>query len=193
MRLALSGNGRELGYRAGRRGSARAAHHRLEPARRAANPAGSRAATCNCIQLTDQVAPVRQGLWVDPPQPLEEVRRLVRPYRRFGPAKFTLASPCLTRQGSVLRRPRGLRGHRPKLAYGLVSVLCIAPLAVLMVVLYRLIFQDWLARILRETLAASIVWGLAAAVMVLTEADVLDDLRGTSPLVAPNRGHRSRA
>ena len=139
MRQALRGNGRELGYRAGRRGSARAAHHRLEPARRAANPAGSRAATCNCIQLTDQVAPVRQRLWVDPPQPLEEVRRLVRPYRRFGPAKFTLASPYLTRQGSVLRRPRGLRGHRPKLAYGLVSVLCIAPLAVLTVVPYRLI------------------------------------------------------
>ena len=79
----------------------------------------------------------------------------------------------------ALRNPERLRGHRLELLYGLASVLFVAFSAALMVVLYRLIMQDWLSGIVTDTVAAGLAWALAAAVVVLAVFGMLAELRGT--------------
>jgi hypothetical protein len=78
----------------------------------------------------------------------------------------------------ALRNPERLRGHRLELLYGLASVLFVVFSAALMVVLYRLIVQDWLSSILSDAVAAGLAWALAAAVVVLAVAGMLGELRG---------------
>ena len=85
----------------------------------------------------------------------------------------------------ALRTPGLLRGHRLELLYGLASVLYVAFSAVLTIVLYRLLPQDWLAGILPAAVAAGLAWVLAAAVVALAALDVLGELRGGS---TPARG-----
>jgi putative peptide zinc metalloprotease protein len=79
---------------------------------------------------------------------------------------------------SALGNPARLRGHTLELLYGLASVLYIAVEAALMVVLYRLILQDWLSGLLTGAVAAGLAWVLAAAVVVLAVASMLGELRG---------------
>jgi hypothetical protein len=78
----------------------------------------------------------------------------------------------------ALRTPGGLKGHRLELLYGLGSVLYIAFSAVLTVVLYRLIVQEWLAGIVSDAVAAALAWALAAAVVILAALSVTGELRG---------------
>jgi putative peptide zinc metalloprotease protein len=78
----------------------------------------------------------------------------------------------------ALHHPGRLRGHGLELLYGLGSVLYIAFSAVLTVVLYRLIVQDWLSNILGDAVAAALAWTLAAAVVVLAVIGMLGELRG---------------
>jgi len=78
----------------------------------------------------------------------------------------------------ALRTPGGLKGHRLELLYGLSSVLFIAFSAMLTVVLYRLIVQDWLSGLLTDTVASGVAWALAAAVVVLAVTGVAGELRG---------------
>ena len=78
----------------------------------------------------------------------------------------------------ALRDPARLRGHRVELLYGLSSVLYVAFSAVLVVVLYRLTVQDWLAEILPEAVASGLAWALAATVVALAVAGVMGKLRG---------------
>ena len=78
----------------------------------------------------------------------------------------------------ALRDPTKLRGHRLELLYGLSSVLYIAVEIVLTLVLYRLILQDWLSGLLTASVAAALVWVLAAGVVVLAVVGMLGELRG---------------
>jgi putative peptide zinc metalloprotease protein len=78
----------------------------------------------------------------------------------------------------ALRDPSRLRGRRLEVLYGLASVLYIVLSAVLVVVLYRLIVQGWLAQLVPEAVAAGLAWVLAALVVVLATVGVLGELRG---------------
>lgn len=78
----------------------------------------------------------------------------------------------------ALGNPNRLRGHRLELLYGLASVLYIGLSALLVVVLYRLIVQGWLAQIVPDALAAGLAWVLAALVVVLATFGMLGELRG---------------
>jgi hypothetical protein len=57
-------------------------------------------------------------------------------------------------------------------------VLYIAFSAVLTVVLYHLIVQQWLAGILSDAVATSLTWVLAAPVVILAVFGVMGELRG---------------
>lgn len=45
-------------------------------------------------------------------------------------------------------------------------------------ILYRLMMQGWLSRFVPDALAAGFTWVLATSVVVLSVADILNDLRG---------------
>lgn len=57
-------------------------------------------------------------------------------------------------------------------------VLFIAFSAILTVVLYRLIVQDWLSSVLSDAVVAGLAWALAAVVVILAVAGMLGELRG---------------
>lgn len=57
-------------------------------------------------------------------------------------------------------------------------MLYIAFSAVLTVVLYHLIVQQWLAGILSDAVATSLAWVLAAPVVILAVFGVMGELRG---------------
>lgn len=57
-------------------------------------------------------------------------------------------------------------------------MLFVAFSAVLTVVLYRLIVQDWLSGVLSDAVAAGLAWALAAAAVVLAAAGMLGELCG---------------
>ena len=78
----------------------------------------------------------------------------------------------------ALRDPQRLRGHRLELLYGLASVLFVVFSAALMIVLYRLIVQDWLSGLLTDKVAAGLAWALVAAVVALAVFGMLGELRG---------------
>lgn len=78
----------------------------------------------------------------------------------------------------ALRKPGGLRGHWIELAYGVGSILYVGVMAVLTVVLYRLVAEDWVARVAPAPAAAAFAWVLAALVVLLSFALVVGDLKG---------------
>ena len=77
-------------------------------------------------------------------------------------------------------RGRGdFRGHRLELVYGLGSLLFILLMGVLTVIFYRLLVQDWMARLIPATIAEALAWVLAAAVVGLSIANVAGELHHT--------------
>jgi len=85
----------------------------------------------------------------------------------------------------ALRAGRGVRGHWVELLYGIAALLYVALMAVLTVVFYRLILQDWMTRVLPEVVTSGIAWALAAVVVVLATASVIGELRAAR---APSPG-----
>jgi putative peptide zinc metalloprotease protein len=76
----------------------------------------------------------------------------------------------------ALRGRGDFRGHGLELAYGLGSLLYILLMGVLTAIFYRLLLQDWMARMMSATLAEALAWVLAAAVVGLSIASVAGDL-----------------
>ena len=77
-------------------------------------------------------------------------------------------------------RGRGdFRSHRLELAYGVGSLLYILLMGVLTVIFYRLVLQDWMARLIPATIAEALAWVLAAVVIGLSVANVAGELHDT--------------
>lgn len=79
----------------------------------------------------------------------------------------------------ALRTPGALRGHTVDLLYGLGSVIYVALTVAVVVELYRLVVQDWIARLVPVPVAAGLAWVVAAAVVATVGASVYGDMRGT--------------
>jgi putative peptide zinc metalloprotease protein len=76
------------------------------------------------------------------------------------------------------RVPSRLRQHWVELVYGLASLVYIVLLAVLTVISYRILLQDWIARILPVPIAFGLAWAFAAAVIALYALGIAAELRG---------------
>lgn len=81
---------------------------------------------------------------------------------------------------AAIRRPALMRGHFLHLVYGLGMVIYVIGMAVLAVILYRLVVEPWMARIVPAKLAACTGWLLALAVTVISAVGVWQDLRSPS-------------
>jgi putative peptide zinc metalloprotease protein len=85
---------------------------------------------------------------------------------------------------TAIRTPRALTGHFVELLYAVASLAYIGVAAVLTAVLYRLLLQDWLARLLSPPAAAALGWVVATLFIALVSAGTIGDLRAAR---APNR------
>lgn len=79
----------------------------------------------------------------------------------------------------ALRTGQGLREHRIELIYGLSSVVYMVLMSVLIVILYRLTLQDWLAGILPASIAEGIAWLLAVLVVATIGGGLISDIKKT--------------
>jgi len=79
----------------------------------------------------------------------------------------------------VWRERAVLRAHLLELVYGTASLIYIFITGVLVIVFYRLLVQDWMARIVPPSVAAALAWILGAGVMLLCILKVVGELRGT--------------
>lgn len=82
----------------------------------------------------------------------------------------------------VLRTRGGLRGHRLELIYGLASLIYVGLMGVLTLASYRLLVQDWMTRVMSDSLASGLAWVLAGLVVLLSLMSVLGELRSSSHL-----------
>ncbi len=78
---------------------------------------------------------------------------------------------------AAIQQPRALRGHYVELLYAVASLAYIGVAAVLTAVLYRLLVQDWLARLLSQPVATALGWIVATIFIVLVSAGTIGDLR----------------
>ena len=79
----------------------------------------------------------------------------------------------------ALFRREELRRHKLELLYGLGAVLYIVLAGALMLTVYRVVVQGWLASILPLTVAAAIAWVLMIGLVALAMLTVIGDLRAS--------------
>ncbi|MDQ4076713.1 MAG: cyclic nucleotide-binding domain-containing protein [Chloroflexota bacterium] len=93
-----------------------------------------------------------------------------------------LREQALTWLGSELpkavRVPSMLRCHWVEVLYGSASLLYVVLIAILTVIAYRVLLQDWMARLLPAPLAIGLAWVLAVAAVILYAVVMISELRG---------------
>jgi putative peptide zinc metalloprotease protein len=77
-----------------------------------------------------------------------------------------------------LRAGSSLREHYFDLIYGASSVLYVLLMGIITLVAYRLLVQDWMARVMSPSVAAALAWLLGASVVLLSVLCVTGEIRG---------------
>jgi putative peptide zinc metalloprotease protein len=76
-----------------------------------------------------------------------------------------------------------LSKHFFDLSFGLASVFYVVAMSSLTLILYRVFLQGWMAKWIPAALASGLAWILAAAVVVLSAANIVSDLRHDCPKI----------
>jgi hypothetical protein len=87
----------------------------------------------------------------------------------------------------ALRHPSRIRGHAFEAAYAVASVVYLAAAAVLIVVLYRAVLEDWVAELMGEGPAQAVGWVFALVMVVFMAAGVVGDIHAAMRISRPSR------